>query len=130
MTPEEQYIKMDKDVTEVKQKITFVEREISDIKENVNTILQLLQKVDVGLYGDSKNKHKGVIDKQIDLEDEIDDLKRQIHEIHRRNEDKEIESKTKKSLKTEAIETAKDTFKWVIKAIVIYLILKGVLGPD
>src|SRR5690348_4883786 len=97
MTPEEQYNKMDKDVAEVKQKITSVESEISDIKENVNTILQLVQKMDTGLYGDAKNRHRGVIDKQNDLEDEIDDLKKQISEINRRNEEKSIEANAKKT---------------------------------
>src|SRR6187401_1826560 len=114
MTPEERIAKM--------------EKEISDVNEKVDTILQLVKEMNIGIYGDAKNRHRGVIDKQNDLEGEIDDIRKQIFEINRRYDDKDLESKAKKTFKSELIEYAKDAFKFGVKAVIVYLILKGVLG--
>ena len=116
MTPEEQIAKM--------------EKEISDVNEKVDTILQLVKEMNIGIYGDAKNRHRGVIDKQNDLEGEIDDIRKQIFEINKRTDDRDLEVKTKITFKSELIEGFKETFKFCIKAVIIYLILKGVLGPD
>ena len=110
--------------------ISKVEKDVNDINKKVDTILSILQKMDVGLYGDEKNKHIGVIEKQILLEREIIELKQQIEDIHKKSSDQDIAINTKKSTKSEWIEFVKELIKWLINGTIVYLVFKGVLGPD
>jgi len=116
MTPEQQLAKM--------------EKEVSSLSGKVDTILQLVQKMDVGLYGDEKNKHTGVIEKQILLEQEIESLKEKIEVLNKRNSEQELAYKTKKSFKDELIEYAKELGKWIINGVVVYLVIKGIVSPE
>lgn len=110
--------------------ISKVEKDVNDINKKVDTILSLVQKMDVGLYGDEKNKHLGVIEKQSLLEKEIDELKDQIEAIIKKRSEEDIATITKKSFKLEVIDYTKELGKWLIKAIVVYFVLKGTLNPE
>jgi chromosome segregation ATPase len=126
----QQISQLEKDVNEIKGKMLDMDKELIDIKDNVTTILQLVQKMDAGLYGDPKNKYRGVIDKQSALEEEIESLKAEILAIHKKNNDQDLEIKAKKSLRSELIEYGRELGKWVINIIVMYLIFKGLVDAD
>jgi chromosome segregation ATPase len=122
--------KLEKDVDEIKGKIASMDSELASIKDGVSEILQLVQKMDTGLYGDSKNKYEGVIDRQHSLEEEMFKLKEEIRLIHKKNNDQDLEIKARKSLRSELIEYGRELGKWVINIIVMYLIFKGLVDAD
>lgn len=112
------------------EQLAKVEKEVKDLNGKVDTILQLVQKMDVGLYGDEKNKHAGVIEKQAILEREIERLNEQIEIIHKKANDQDIAINTKKTTKNEWIEYGKDIGKWIVNAVVFYLVVKGMMSPE
>ena len=123
MTTDQHITKVENDVIEIKAKMNGLE-------EKVDAILKLVEKMDAGLYGDRVNRHIGVIDRQAELEQAVTKINQEIAEIHKKNSDQDIEIRTKKSFKSELVEHGKELFKWGLNAFIIYLILKGVLGPD
>jgi chromosome segregation ATPase len=127
---EKQISKLERDVDEIKGKMSDMDKELLSIKGDVTTILQLVQKMDAGLYGDSKNKHEGVIDRQHYLEEQIDKLKEEIAQIHKKNNDQDVEIKAKRTLRVELVEYGRELGKWVINIIVMYLIFKGLIDAD
>lgn len=112
------------------EQLSKVEKEVKDLNGKVDTILTLVQKMDVGLYGDEKNKHTGVIEKQEVLEQEVKELKAQIEAIHKKSNDQDIAIRTKSSTKSEWIDYAKEIGRWIVNGIILYLILKGTMSPD
>jgi predicted nucleic acid-binding Zn-ribbon protein len=122
--------KLEMDINDIKGKMIHMDTELLSMKGDISTILQLVQKMDTGLYGDSKNKYEGVIDRQHYLEEEIYKLKEEVQKINNKTHDTDITSTTKKGFKIELIENSKELGKWIINIIVIYMILKGLIGAD
>jgi hypothetical protein len=104
-----------------------LEATVKEIGETLSSMNTKLDKISLGIYGDKENNHLGLIEKQIKLENkletEVKDLKDQINEIKKKNEEQDIAIKAKKNLWVKIIEVA----KWVGLA---YLVGKGIFGAD
>jgi len=86
--------------------------------------------MNTGIYGDKKNKHKGVLEKQEELEKEIETLKVQIKEIHEKDKEQDLSFNIKKTFKQEMVDVSKDFIKLIIQFVGLYLVLKGIMPPD
>lgn len=114
----------------VDQHIDKLEKDIGEVKVQLNQLITLVQEMNKGLYGDEKNDHIGVIERQKVLDGEVQGLKKEILEIHKKNVEQDIALQARKSLKNDLVEMGKEVVKWVINGIVIYFIFKGVVDAD
>jgi hypothetical protein len=112
------------------QHIEKLEKDVNVIKEDLATLIDLVREMNKGLYGDPKHLHVGVIEKQKIMQTQIDELQKDIKDIHQKNKDQDIDIKAKKSLKSEAFDWGQRIIGWIIQAIVIYAVVKGVIGAD
>lgn len=123
MTTDQHIDKLEKDINGVKI-------DIRDVKDQLNKLITLVEAMNRGLYGDEENNHIGVIDRQKLLDKEVQDLKKEILDIHKKNIEQDIALQTKKTIKNDLVEAGKDIIAWVIKIIVAIAIYKGTIGPD
>lgn len=108
--------KLDMDVREIKEKLDGVYNILAQVNESLKTL-------NLGLYGDEKNNHPGVIKKQESLEQKIALLEQKIKDIEIVNDRQEIALKTKKGVWSLGLEVIK-------YAAVLYLVAKGIFGFD
>lgn len=108
--------RLEMDVTEIKQKLN----DLYDILAQVN---ETMKTMNAGLYGDEKNNHPGVIERQREIEKEIVLLKQEIAGIHTKNREQDLALKTKKNYLSLGFEIVK-------YAALIYLVAKGIFGFD
>ncbi len=104
--------------------------DVKDIIRSLDSLIELVQEMNKGLYGDPKNKHVGVIEKQAEMEKEIEGLRKDIEGINRRNIELDIILKAKKTFKDEAINWGQRLVAWIMQGLVLYAIFKGILGVD
>lgn len=123
MTTDQHIDKLEKDINGVKT-------DIRDVKDQLNKLITLVETMNRGLYGDEENDHIGVIDRQKFLDKEVQDLKKEILDIHKKNIEQDIALQTKNTIKNDLIEKGKDIIAWVIKIVVAIAIYKGTIGPD
>lgn len=116
MSTEEQINKLESTVGEIKSKLDGLHDILARLNENIKTM-------NVGLYGDEKNNHIGVIERQKMLEDKISFLERKIVEIEKINKEQDTLIKAKKNVFMMIFEGV----KWIS---LIYLVAKGVFGFD
>lgn len=110
--------------------IQQLDQDVREIKESLSILIELVTEMNKGLYGDAKNQHVGVIEKQSTMQLEITELKAAIAEIHKKNIEQDISINAKKSVKEDAINWGQKIVGWIIQGIVIYAIIKGVVGAD
>ena len=108
--------KLEMDVNEIKAKLDGVYNILAQVNESLKTL-------NLGLYGDEKNNHPGVIKKQETLEQKIALLEQKIKDIEAVNERQEIALKTKKNIWIQGL----DFIKW---GALIYLVVKNAFGVD
>jgi hypothetical protein len=113
---------MDK-IDQLEKEMTQVNKSLEIIEGNLETLLKNVDKINVGLYGDEKNDHPGIIER--------------VRALEKRMNEKDILDKEQ----TAGI-NAKNKFKvdlWFIikviggiisSGIVWYLIFRGILPPD
>jgi len=123
MTTDQHIDKLEKDINGVKI-------DIRDVKDQLNKLITLVEAMNRGLYGDEENDHIGVIDRQKLLDKEVQDLKKEILDIHKKNIEQDIALQAKNTIKNDLVEKGKDIIAWVIKIIVAIAIYKGTIGPD
>lgn len=123
MTTDQHIDKLEKDINGVKI-------DIRDVKDQLNKLIILIEAMNRGLYGDEENDHIGVIDRQKLLDKEVQDLKKEILDIHKKNIEQDIALQAKNTIKNDLVEKGKDIIAWVIKIIVAIAIYKGTIGPD
>lgn len=116
MTTEQEITELKTDMSEIKDKIADVYDILAQVNENIKMI-------SIGLYGDEKNDHTGIIKKHKLLEDKITELERRITQIDKTNLEQDILLGAKKNIWSKILEYV----KW---AGLIYLVMKGVFGID
>lgn len=94
---------------------------LSDIVEDVN---QNIKTMNSGLYGDEKNRHKGIIQKLDVLEQDVLFLQAEIEKLQKKDAEKDTVSVVKKNVWYTIWEYVKITS---VALIVIYLLIKGIL---
>lgn len=123
MTTDQHIDKLEKDINGVKI-------DIRDVKDQLDKLIILIEAMNRGLYGDEENDHIGVIDRQKLLDKEVQDLKKEILDIHKKNIEQDIALQAKNTIKNDLVEKGKDIIAWGIKIIVAIAIYKGTIGPD
>lgn len=116
MTTEQEITELKTDMSEIKDKIADVYDILAQVNENIKMI-------SIGLYGDEKNDHTGIIEKHRLLESKIKDLETRISQIDKKNIEQDILLGAKKNIWSKILEYV----KW---AGLIYLVIKGVFGID
>jgi len=116
--------------TELEARMDGFEKNQVRTKETLGELVALVKEMNKGLYGDERNKHTGVIDRQYQLEKKIDDLDLMIHAIIKKNNEQDIEIDAKKSNNNVWINWGQRAIRIVIECIVIYAVLKGVVEVD
>jgi|NOAtaT_7_FD_contig_31_1779354_length_1886_multi_8_in_0_out_0_3 chromosome segregation ATPase len=104
--------------------------DLGEVSKKLDEVLELVYTMNTGIYGDKKNKHKGVLEKQEELEKEIETLKVQIKEIHEKDKEQDLSFNIKKTFKQEMVDVSKDFIKLIIQFVGLYLVLKGIMPPD
>lgn len=112
------------------QHISKLEKEVAQIQESLDELIDLVKEMNKGLYGDEKNNYVGVIKKQSDLEKSVAVLKKEIEDIKMKNLEQDIAINAKNNYKLEIVRWVKDIFVAIIQVIVIWAIIKGTIGPD
>lgn len=112
------------------QHIERLETEVSDIKRSLNELLELVKDMNKGLYGDARNNYTGVIKRQSLLEGELRELRAQIEMIKAKNVEQDIAINARRGLKAEALMWLKVLVLSITNALVLWAILKGLVGPD
>lgn len=102
-------------------------KSIKALEDNVELIVKSLERIERGLYGDVGNFTDGLIQKQHKLEVEVEDLKKHIIDIEKKNADQDIELSTKKSTRRNIWQTAVEIVKW---GAIGFTILSGKAGLD
>lgn len=122
------------EVAIINEKVTRLETElrmdIEGIKSDLKKLINLVDKMNVGLYGDEENNHVGVIDRQKYLEKRIDSLVQRIEEIEKKNVEQDVSILAKKQVNNSWMEWGKVILQAVINVIVILAVLKGLIGAD
>ncbi len=104
--------------------------DLGEVSKKLDEVLELVYTMNTGIYGDKKNKQKGVLEKQEELEKEIETLKVQIKEIHEKDKEQDLSFNIKKTFKQEMVDVSKDFIKLIIQFVGLYLVLKGIMPPD
>ena len=104
--------------------------DLGEVSKKLDEVLELVYTMNTGIYGDKKNKHKGVLEKQEELEKEIETLKVQIKEIHEKDKEQDLSFNIKKTFKQEMVDVSTDFIKLIIQFVGLYLVLKGIMPPD
>jgi hypothetical protein len=112
------------------QHIHKLEKDVNDIKGSLDQLIALVREMNKGLYGDEKNDHVGVIEKQRSMQKDIDRLYKEILIITQKNEEQDTLLHAKKSVRGEFITWGQRIIGWIFQGIVIYLIMKGFIGAD
>jgi hypothetical protein len=112
------------------QHISKLEKDIEDVKDQLDKLITLVQEMNKGLYGDVKNDHIGVIEKQKLLSDELSDIKKEILDIHKKNLEQDIALQTKKTFKGDILVKIKEFVHWGITVFMLYYIWKNQTGLD
>ncbi len=100
-----------------------MKQELSEVKDSVEKLVGLVEKMNAGLYGDDKNGFIGVISRQHILEKEISELKKEIKEIKKVNDSQEIALTAKKNFGSKILE-------WIKWGALVFLVFKGALDID
>lgn len=112
------------------QHIENLESKMTEVEHKLGHLITLIEKMNKGLYGDEANDHIGVIARQKLFSQDIDQINKEIREIHKKNIEQDIALQTKKSLKSDLIDTGKDIVAWIIKIVLIVGILRGIVDMD
>lgn len=112
------------------QHIERLEKEVVEIKRNLDKLISLVEEMNSGLYGDEKNNHIGVIKRQSLLEEEVKNLKNQIEQIKAKNIEQDIAINARNNYKTEIMNWLRYITVGIIQIIVIWAIIKGTVSPD
>jgi len=121
--------------------IIELRNEVSEIKTSLTDLIKLVKQMNFGLYGDEVNDHPGLIKKQRLLEDdfnkrhgelekEVEVLKSMITEFKNKIDDKDIAESTKDKVNGTWVYWGKKAIEIAIQVIVIYAVLKGIVGVD
>jgi len=112
------------------QTIKQLTDEVSDIKRSLTDLVKLVKQMNFGLYGDEVNDHPGLIKKQRILEEEIEKVKKVVNELKDEIDQKDIKESTKDKVNDRWVYWGKKAIEIAIQVIVIYAVLKGVVGVD
>ena len=121
--------------------INELKTEVSEIKGSLDKLINLVKQMNFGLYGDEVNDHPGLIKKQRvmeedfnkrhgGLEGEVYALKKMLSELKNDLEDKDITESTKDKVNGNWVYWGKKAIEMVIQIIVIYAVVKGIIGAD
>jgi len=113
----------ERDLEKMKSKIEVIQATLDEL-------VDLVKEMNKGLYGDKKNNHAGVIDRQIKQEAQIEILREEITLIHTKNKEQDIAIDAKKDVRNKLVETFKLIAWIVVNAIVSYAIFRGTVGAD
>lgn len=120
----------DKRLETLEQDMHSLKAELGDVNKKIDEILDLVSSMNVGIYGDRKNKYKGVLEKQEEIDKEIEELKVQIKAIQDKDREQDLNFSVKRTFKQEAVEVTKEFVKLVIQLVGLYLVFKGIMIPD
>ena len=113
------------------EKFNALEKEVAGVKKTLTEdILPLLQKIDRGLYGEKENEAEGLIKAQKNLQLEVENLKKEIKAIHKKNADQDLIIGTEKKVIGKGKDLLKSIGQIIVTAAVVLGILAGVLGVD
>jgi len=104
--------------------------EVSEIKVSLTDLIKLVKQMNFGLYGDEVNDHPGLIKKQRMLEEEIEGLKKTVSELKDKIDEKDIKESTKDKVNDRWVYWGKKAIDLAIQIIVIYAVVKGIVGVD
>jgi len=119
-----------KKMTELEGRMDGFEKNQVRTKETLGELVTLVKEMNKGLYGDERNKHTGVIDRQYQLEKKIDDLELMIHAIIKKNNEQDIEIGARKYNNREWLSWGKIIFIVASEIIFAYAIYKGIVSAD
>jgi len=113
-------------------KIRMVEFENNQqsTRKILDELVLLVKEMNKGLYGDAKNKHTGVIDRQYLLEQKLVTVNQRIFDIEEKNRTQDTAIDAKKSANGTWVNWGKSAIRIAIELVVIYGILKGVVSVD
>lgn len=101
-----------------------------EILGQMNEKLKLLEKIELGLFGDEKMGYSGVMKTQTNLQLQIDTLKQEIIDIKQVNSDQSVAIAAKKSIRSDVTNIGKYIIQAIINMLLFYGIWKGLIGPD
>ena len=110
--------------------ISKLETDISEVKEQLIHLIDLVEEMNKGLYGDEKNDHIGVIKRQRMLNEDVRLLKEEIVLIHKKNLEQDIALQAKKTFKSDSLSVIKEIVHWGITIFMLYYIWKNQTGLD
>lgn len=110
--------------------IETIQHDMSELKESVDELIILVKEMNKGLYGDPKNDHIGVIERQRMMMEDIKVLNIEIAMIKHKNDEQDISIKAKDSLRSSAAAWGKRIVDIAITIIVMYAIMKGIVDAD
>jgi len=114
-----------------KQQVDQLEKELKGVQDTLNKeVLPLLNRIVRGLDGDKENQTEGLIRGMQRMQDEIKELQKRQALSDKKDEDQDIAINAKNSLKNDAANWGQRIVGWIIQGIVIYAIIKGVIGAD
>lgn len=113
-------------------KIRMVEFENNQqsTRKILDELVLLVKEMNKGLYGDAKNKHTGVIDRQYLLEQKLVTVNQRIFDIEEKNRTQDTAIDAKKSANGTWFNWGKTAIRIAIELVIIYGILKGVVSVD
>lgn len=109
----------------MEQEVSEIKGDVSLIKESLQEILTLQQQMNFGLYGDPKNNHVGVIEKQKELQKKINELNLIVDEYNKKQDKIDLAEKTKGTVNTTWLYWGRKVIEIILQVIVVYLMFKG-----
>jgi hypothetical protein len=110
-------------VMDLETRVLGMEDKLGEALKALKSISDQLEAIGLGIYGDEKNRHVGLLQRQEDTNREIGEIQRRLTQIEDKNAEQDIALKAKKTLWVQVLEIV----KWLGLA---YLVLKGVFGFD
>ncbi len=112
----------------VDEQIRSLETRMKEMEDKLDTSLQLMRKIEQGIFGDPHLNLPGVIKTQSMLQDQIDELKKEISELKKVNQDQDIAIKAKKGLTDNAVKWLTRIAIFIGILILLSLLLTGKIG--
>ena len=100
--------------------IELLKDEMSELKESVDELIILVKEMNKGLYGDPKNDHIGVIQRQRIMMDDINALNVEVALIKQKNEEQDISIRAKSSLRMTFATWGRRIIDIIVIIVVIY----------
>lgn len=112
-------------IEKLEKEVSGIKDDVILIKESLQEILSLQQQMNIGLYGDTKNNHVGVIEKQKELEAKINELNNIVDEYNKKQHIQDLAEKTKSTVNTTWLYWGKKIIEIILQVAVVVIMMKG-----